>query len=308
MRIEPALIGAALALAACAAPAPDPRFPAPEGAEIRALPGGAPLTFAALAAQVAAADLVILGEQHDDPAHQAMQAALIGAVRPGAAAFEMVPRAAESALADLRAAPAPDDAMRAAAQWDRYSEWHGPIGALPPAAPVIGAGVAREDLRAAMKTSAAAVWGDGPALGLSAPLPADIRQAMEEEQIAAHCNAMPASMAPAMVEAQRLRDAAFAAALLRAKDAAGDAPAFLITGNGHARRDRGSPAYLAGRDVLVVGQINRPDGGDWRDALAAWRATGAAAPFDIVVITDPPPGRGDPCDAFRTAPKTAPKS
>ena len=156
MRIEAALI-AALALAACAAP--EPRFAPPAGAQIRALPGGAPLSFAALTARAAAADLVIVGEQHDDPAHQAMQAALIDAVRPGAAAFEMVPRTAESALADLRAAAAPDDALRAAAEWDRYAAWHGPIDALTAGAPALGAGVAREDLRAAMKTSAAAAWG-----------------------------------------------------------------------------------------------------------------------------------------------------
>ncbi|MFT6061054.1 MAG: putative iron-regulated protein [Paracoccaceae bacterium] len=302
---EARLIGAALVLCACAGPSPDPRFPPPGAAEIRVLPGGGALSFADLAARTAAADLVIVGEQHDDPAHQAMQAALIGAVHPGAVAFEMIPRAAESALADLRAAPSPADALRVAAQWDRYAEWHRPVGALAPDAPAIGAGLARADLRGAMKTSAAAVFdGDPAAFGLDAPLPANMQAAMEAEQIAAHCNAMPAAMAPAMVEAQRLRDAAFARALLRADDAAGDAPAFLITGNGHARRDRGSPAYLPGRDLLVIGQINRPAGGDWRDALASWQTPGAPPVFDIVIVTDPPPGRGDPCDAFRKPPKS----
>lgn len=302
MRTELALI-AAFALAACAGPAPDPRFPPPEGAEIRALPGGEALSFADLAARAARADLVVIGELHDDPAHQAMQAALIAAIGAPAAAFEMVPRAVESAVADLRAAS--DDAARAAARWDDYAPWHAPIAALSPDAPVIGAGLARADLRGAMTGGAASVFsGDADAFGLSAPLSPALQATMETEQIEAHCNALPATMAPGMVEAQRLRDAAFAAALLRAHDVG--APAVLVTGNGHARRDRGSPAYLqrAAPDLslLVIGQINRAAGGDWRAAAADWQ-DGAAPVFDIVILSDAPPGRGDPCAAFRAARK-----
>jgi uncharacterized iron-regulated protein len=302
MRIEVALI-AALALGACVGPAPDPRFPPPEGAEIRALPGGEAMSFADLAARARRADLVVIGEMHDDPAHQAMQAALIAAIRAPAAAFEMAPRAAESSLADLRAAP--DDARRVAARWDDYAPWHGPIAALSPDAPVIGAGLARADLRGAMTGGAASVFdGDADAFGLSAPPPPAMQAAMEAEQIEAHCNALPIQMAPGMVEAQRLRDAAFAAALLRAHDVG--APAVLVTGNGHARRDRGSPVYLhaAAPDLslLVIGQVNRPATGDWRAALAPWQ-DGAAPVFDIMILSDAPSGRGDPCDAFRTPPK-----
>jgi uncharacterized iron-regulated protein len=304
MKIDRALALIAVSLlAACAGPGP--RIAPPEGAEIRALPGGETLSFRDLTARMMDADLVILGELHDDPRHQAMQAALIAATNAPAAAFEMIPASAEAALAQLRAKADPSDADRAAAAWDRYEPWHPPIRTLSADAPAIGAGVERTALRGAIGGTAAAMFdGDAAAFGLSAPLPPATQAAMEDEQMRAHCNAMPAEMAPGMVEAQRLRDAAFASALLRAADArARPGPAVLVTGDGHARRDRGSPAYLAAaapsRSLLVVGQINRPADGDWRAALAQWQGADGAPAFDVVVITDAPQGRGDPCEAFR---------
>ncbi len=63
---------------------------------------------------------------------------------------------------------------------------------------------------------------------------------------------------PAWSQAQRLRDAALARAVVEAMAATGG-PVAVITGNGHARRDQGMPAVL-GRPhptlrVLSIGQI-----------------------------------------------------
>jgi uncharacterized iron-regulated protein len=104
--------------------------------------------------------------------------------------------------------------------------------------------------------------------------------------MAAHCDTLPASMLPGMVEAQRLRDAALARAARRALAETGG-PVAVITGNGHARRDRGVPALLAraapGLSVVSIGQLKAPPS--------------SAAPFDFWLVTEPA-DRGDPCAAF----------
>jgi uncharacterized iron-regulated protein len=119
---------------------------------------------------------------------------------------------------------------------------------------------------------------------------------MEAEMIASHCDRLPAEMAAGMVESQRLRDARFAHALRRAA-AAGGGRAALITGNGHARTDRGVPAALAaaepGARVVALGQV------EVREGATAFADYGGAEglPYDYVwfsVRKD----RGDPCAAF----------
>ncbi len=105
---------AALALALSFAAAPALAEP-----EIRDGTTGAALSgFDALVERARGADLIVMGEVHDNPAHQQMQARLARALDLKAVAFEMVPRAAEAALAELRAAPegVDLDALRAAAE------------------------------------------------------------------------------------------------------------------------------------------------------------------------------------------------
>ena len=106
-------------------------------------------------------------------------------------------------------------------------------------------------------------------------------------QFEAHCEAMPLAMMGGMVEAQRLRDAAFAAATLDALERHG-APVVVITGNGHARKDWGMPALIALADPGVtlwsVGFVETPRPLD-------------DPRFDLTVATEPAP-RDDPCAAF----------
>lgn len=289
---------AAAGLSACAAAEPPASAPPvvapPEGAVIRDFAGGEEMSFAALLDRVRASDLVIIGELHDQPAHQRMQAAILSGAGVKAAAFEMIPHAVEATLAETRAAgglAAADEATKAALQLDKWQAWTPPVEALPPSAPVIGAGLEREDLIAAIRQGGAAAFdGDSAAYGLDRPLPAAMQAAMVEEQIEAHCNALPAEMAPGMVEGQRLRDAAFAAALLRGHAEAG-APAALITGDGHARRGRGSPRYIAAAapdlSLLVIGQVKLAPGQDWREATAYLESQkeGGTPVFDILVTT-----------------------
>ena len=97
-----------------------------------------------------------------------------------------------------------------------------------------------------------------------------------------------------MVEAQRLRDAALADAVLRARNATGGKSVVLITGNGHARRDRAVPFYLKGYDLDIVTVAMRESVPGEVDAQSYL----ADQPYDFIWIT-PPAAREDPCKAFK---------
>jgi uncharacterized iron-regulated protein len=236
------------------------------------------------------ADVVILGEIHDNPAHHLFQAEAIRSLDPSAVVFEMFGPDGAEALAgvDLTDAAAVDQALGwEDSGWPEFGMYAPIFEALGDAA-IFGGARPRDDVRRAMSEGAAQVFGDGAeSLGLDRPLPEDEQAAREAEQMAAHCDALPAEMLPGMVQAQRLRDAALADTILRALDATGGTVA-VITGNGHARRDWGIPTYLSAARaelaITTVGQFEAEPQGD--------------VPFDHWRVTAPAE-REDPCAAFR---------
>ena len=262
-------------------------------------PGGARLSEAELVARLEGAEVVVLGEVHDNPVHHARQARLVEALAPGGLAFEMVPTGSEEGVQVFLAQGGARGGIGPAIGWERlgWPDWdlYAPIFEAAPRAYVAGGGAARSELREAMRRGAAAAWGAGAGeVGLDRDLAAETRRALEDQMIAAHCGEIPRPVARGMVEAQRFRDARLAEAALRALRRGGE-QAVLITGNEHARLDRGAPAYL-GRlagDVTVrsVGMIELPAGADPAEA-----AEGLA--YDYVWFSEPQE-RGDPCAGLR---------
>lgn len=236
-----------------------------------------------------AADVVILGEVHDNPDHHANQARAIAAIDPAALVFEMIlPEHEGRITAELRDDPgALADALEWTARgWPDFAMYHVLFRAAPQAR-VFGGDVPRDNVRRAVAEGAAAVFGDGAErFGLTVSLPADEQAAREARQAAAHCHMLPEHLLPGMVEAQRLRDAVLADATLRALAATGG-PVVVITGTGHAHQEWGMPANLRaaapGLRVLSVGQYEFPAVGP--------------LPHDFWLITDARP-RPDPCAAF----------
>ncbi|MFN4154951.1 MAG: ChaN family lipoprotein [Paracoccaceae bacterium] len=232
------------------------------------------------------ADVVVLGEIHDNPEHHMNQARAVFSLTPKAVVWEML---SEAAAAQVPGDLGDPDMLARALGWDKSGwpdfEMYYPIFVAARAARHYGAEVPRDLARRSVTEGALAVMPDGP--GLARALPEAEQAAREAEQMAAHCDAMPADLLPGMVQAQRLRDAYLAAAVLRALGEGGP-PVAVITGSGHARKDWGLPAVLAdaapGVTVLSVGQLE-----------------GAApedAPFDLWLVTEPVE-RDDPCAAFR---------
>lgn len=237
------------------------------------------------AAPVAAQDIFILGEVHDNPAHHLEQASRIAQIAPSAVVFEMLePSQASIANRERGAADLAEKLGWADAGWPDFAMYQPVFDASP--ATVYGAALPYDTVRAAIATNAATVFGDGAVdYGLT-ELDDATRDALVQEQADAHCGMLPPEMLPGMVEAQRLRDAAFARATIDAFDQTGG-PVVLITGNGHARTDRGVPTVIAKArpdlTVFALGQLEAPE---------------ENAPFDEVRITDPVE-REDPCAAFK---------
>lgn len=236
--------------------------------------------------QARQAQIVILGEQHDNPAHHVRQAEWVAALAPKALVFEML-TPSQGARA---AAPWRDQAgLDALIGWSETSwpsfDLYYPIFAAAPAAVVYGAGVPREALRKSLQTPLAAHPQAGR-FGLDAPAGPDEQSAREALQAAAHCGALPVEMLPVMVDAQRLRDLELADVTLRALQATGG-PVVVITGNGHARPDWGVPALLAKAvpDVSVF-------------ALAQGEEGAEVAGSFTLTLDAPAPDRDDPCAAF----------
>ncbi|MBY6083445.1 ChaN family lipoprotein [Ruegeria arenilitoris] len=240
-------------------------------------------------AQMKDADVVILGEVHDNPLHHLVQTEAIADIDPSAMVWEMVTEEGAQRLAQT-AASNPEELSRilrwAETGWPPLSMYYPVFQASE--APVYGAMVPRAAARAAMERGAATTLGaDAARYGLNIPLAPEDQAAREAEQLAAHCNALPAEALPQLVAIQRLRDAVLTRAILRAIDETGG-PVAVITGNGHARKDQGIPTFLSrlrpGLKVFVLGQAE--------DGVV----TGE---FDAV-IDSPAAEREDPCKAFES--------
>ncbi|MEL7232428.1 MAG: ChaN family lipoprotein [Pseudomonadota bacterium] len=239
----------------------------------------------------AKADIIILGERHDNPEHHRLQAEIIDQIDAKGIAFEMVPEDIEDALNSARADGATSDNLRNLLNWDRsgWPDWemYAPIFTAEPTAYIAGGEIDRTKAREAIASGAASQFDEAQAFGLDQPLPTTAQADLVQELIDSHCGMIPADVAETMVEAQRLRDASFAEASLRALEKGG-APVVLITGSGHARLDRGVPLYLktAAPDLNVV-SVGLTEPGETTDGL-----------YDFVIETEAVE-REDPCAAFK---------
>ena len=202
------------------------------------------------------ANLYMLGETHDNPIHHLGQARVITAVKPKAVVFEMLtPSQAAKITPDLlKDEKALEQALGwKTSGWPEFSMYY-PIFAALGDAKIYGAALPKDAVRRAFKEGSAAVFnGDAANFGLDRPLkPAELEQ-RKAEQFAAHCEAMPIEMMGGMVEAQRLRDAQFAATMVQAFEETGGyykglhaigGPVVLIAGAGHTHYDWAVPSIF----------------------------------------------------------------
>lgn len=315
-RRERALAGAlalpllALLLAGCATGADQPAAPPPSPLTERIWDTRTERFVARdqFFAAAAAADFLLLGEIHVNPRHHAAQRATIEAVvergRRPAVVFEMMSRDQQSGLDEAfetDGAAALVDAVAAAFEergWD-WPQYRGIVEAtLASGLPVVAGNASPAETRAVVETGGEAVAAERrAALVLDQPLPPAAHSALVNVMEESHCGHALGELAGRLVEAQRLRDATMADALLAHRGEG----AILITGAGHARRDYGVPLSLdaraPGARVLALALVEIVPGNDdpaaYRDRLQ-----GLPEPYDFLWFTAREE-RGDPCEEFR---------
>jgi uncharacterized iron-regulated protein len=268
------------------------------------------ISESALSSRLAGSRFVMLGERHDNPDHHVLQAKLVRAMveagRHPAVGFEMLSTDDTAAVARYLARSPKDAAgLGDAVNWRRtgWPEWrfYQPIAqaALDGGLPIVAANLSKPATDAVRKNG---LTGLGPALTtqlrLAEPSP-ETRTAMADEIRAAHCGQVPEDMIARMVDIQWARDARMAASLARIGQPRDGA--VLITGAGHARRDRGVPVHLArqapGASIASVAFVEvEPAAVKPGDYAARFGAT--ALPFDYVWFT-PKIDEADPCEKFK---------
>lgn len=245
-------------------------------------------TVAQVADVLAGADVIILGEVHDNKRHHQVQAELVAALQPRAVVWEMITQEQAEALTP--------QILQNPAETARVLEWeasgwpdftlYAPVFKRAARAMQFGALVPRAQSKEALQVGVANHFGaQAQQFGLDQPLPVAEQATREAEQMANHCNALPDHVLPMLVDVQRLRDASLAAAAKRALEQTGG-PVVVITGNGHARLDRGLAVYL---QRALPGVVIR--------ALGQMEEGAIQGQFDVV-LSAPAVQRPDPCLGF----------
>ncbi|MBF7730430.1 ChaN family lipoprotein [Pseudomonas sp. N040] len=266
------LLALAGLLAACQSQTPElpllPAWQAPEAREhadlgvILDLRSGQRLTPLQLVEQLAAAPRLLVGEQHDNPDHHALQLWLLRALaaqRPqGSLLLEMLNPNQQAAVdqvhADYANGQPPADLYQALA-WQANWDW-GLYGAIVAYAlqqpwPLQSANLDRSEI---MTIYAA----PPPLAGRASTAPA-VRAALLEQIRQSHCGLLPESQLPAMLAVQQQRDRRMAEQLHDAPQ-----PALLLAGAFHVRRDLGVPLHLQdlgsadGAQVLLLAEAGQP--------------------------------------------------
>ncbi len=255
----------------------------------------APLGAAAQArlATLLPADALLLGEQHDAPAHQQLQRQ---AVQWLAARGELAALALEMAEQGRSTAGLPRDASEADVQhalaW-RDAGWpwqtYRPVvmAAVRAGVPVLGANLPAARQREAMRDAT-----------LDARLPPAALAEQQQRMRDGHCGLLPESQIGPMTRVQIARDIAMADTVRAARQAG--RTVLLVAGNGHVHRALGVPLHLPPDLTAKVlsaqsGQAQAAIDSEVTDTLPA-HTSGA----DLLWPTPPVPPR-DYCAELRRA-------
>lgn len=188
----------------------------------------------------ARAQIVMLGEQHDAPEHQALHRDTIEwLAKSGRLAAVVIEMAEDEQHTQSLTQDASESAVQQALSWQESWPWasYGPVvmAAVRAGVPVWGGNLPRSQMRAAMQNSS---------LDSVVPLTAFKEQQARIRE--GHCNMLPESQITPMTRIQLARDQAMAQRVLAILNTAPaqDRQVLLIAGNGHVRRDLGVPLYL----------------------------------------------------------------
>ncbi len=260
-----------------------------------AVQSGQQLTVSALLQILSQADVVLLGEIHDNPRHHVLRGQLLSD-----ASMSQRRLIAEQLDAGQQAGDKPD--LRHSLELAGFDadgwEWplHEPVfsSARKAGLAIYGGNITAEQTREIFTSKGSRLPGGLQDLLQKARLDDDALKQLRQEIDEGHCGAMPASMFDGMLAVQRARDASMSAELLK------HLPAVLVAGNGHVWKHVGVPQIIrANRPELRVVSVMFVEHEAFADAAeqTAWLQN-FQAKADFVWVT-PAQKRPDPCLRFK---------
>jgi uncharacterized iron-regulated protein len=260
---------------------------------IHDIKSGQELTPQQLAERLALAPHVLVGEQHDNPDHHALQLWLLQVLADrrgqGSLLLEMISPDQQSAVDTVRADVARSDYppdLPVALHWQKGWDWalYGPIVryALAQPYPLLSANLDSAEIMS--------IYKQPPVLDGSLSSAAPVREKLLEQVRASHCGLLPEEQLPSMVAVQQMRDRRMAERLMAAP-----APAMLFAGSWHVRKDVGVPLHMADLGathapvVLLLAQAGtavEPGNADY-----VWYTAKLAEPDYCAQMRKPPEGR-----------------
>lgn len=234
-----------------------------------------PITVPALLDRVLPAPVLLLGEQHDAPEHQALQRDVVLTLARREQLAAVVMEMVEQGRSTQGLSSDADEArVRDTLGWTDQSGWpwpvYGPVvmAAVRSAVPVIGGNLPRAQMRGAMGNA-----------GLDGLVSEAVLQRQRDGIRDSHCGLLPEGQIAPMTRIQLARDQAMARTAAQA--VIPGKTVVLVAGNGHVRRDLGVPLHLptgVGHKV-VMAQAGTPIDASAPPADTVW-ATPALPPRD----------------------------
>ena len=237
------------------------------------------------------AEVIILGEIHDNPAHHENQALIIRSLFPSAIVFEMFSPDQAAMINSIRWDGAVLDTLEEEFEWQKSGwpsfDFYRMLLEADPEGVVYGGAIPQAQMDEAAFEGAMAIYGpDGADYGLDQPLSAEEISKREAAFILSNCEALDEGTLAGLLEVERLQAAVMADTVLLALDEA-SFPVVVIAGNDLAHEEYGIPAMLRMiyPDILVktLGQFEIAPLGD--------------QPYSHILITGKVE-REDPCLDF----------
>lgn len=216
------------------------------------------------------AEVIILGEIHDNPAHHENQALIIRSLYPSAIVFEMFSPNQAATINSIRWEGAVLDTLEDEFEWAKSGwpsfDYYRMLLEADPEGVVYGGTIPQAQMDEAAFEGAMAIYGpDGVDYGLDQPLSEEEISKREAAFILSNCEALDDGDLAGLLEIERLRTAVMADAVLLALEEA-SYPVVVIAGNDLTDEDIGIPAMLRMiyPDILVktLGQFEITPVGD----------------------------------------------
>lgn len=251
------------------------------------------------------ADVLLLGEIHDNPAHHVYQQKLLKAriasgSRP-ALMMEQLNAEDQPALDHALAGNDSEEVLNSITKLIKFSDWqiYQPFLtiAVSNKLPVIAANVSNQQLQPVIWRGYAAIdAGELKRLMVEEVWSESRQNYLVKNMGGAHCGKLRDELRTGLTRSQRLRDALMVDTAVSSISRG----VVAIVGSSHARRDIGLPLYFAARDpkarIVSVAFVEVSPGVTDPRKYEADSATGDA-PYDVIWFT-PRMERADPCADF----------